>query len=88
MYFVSAMTQATSCPWKRTLSVASTACVSPESVGIQASLCCASSSPVTTAITPGIAIAALLSIPLMRACAYGLRTMTMWSMPGSTTSST
>ena len=33
-------TAATSWPWKRTLSVASTACVSPESVGIQARLCC------------------------------------------------
>ena len=33
------MTAATSWPWKRTLSVASTAWVSPESVGIQARLC-------------------------------------------------
>ena len=47
------MTAATSCPWKRTLSVTSTAWVSPESVGIQARLCWAMSSPVTTAITPG-----------------------------------
>ena len=40
MYGFSATTAATSWPWKRTLSVASTACVSPERVGIQARLCC------------------------------------------------
>ena len=34
----SATTAATSCPWNRTLSVASTAWVSPERVGIQARL--------------------------------------------------
>ncbi len=63
------MTAATSCPWNRTLSVASTACVSPESVGIQASLCWAISSPVTTATTPGMAWALEASIPVIVACA-------------------
>ena len=38
MYSVSATTNATSWPWKRTLSVASTACTSCDSVGIQARL--------------------------------------------------
>ncbi len=67
------MTAATSWPWKRTLSVASTACVSPESVGIQARLCCAISSPVTTATTPSTASAREVSMDVMRACANGLR---------------
>ena len=49
-----AITAATSCPWKRTLSVASTAWVSPDSVGIQASPWASRSLPVTTATTPGI----------------------------------
>ena len=66
---LSATTAATSWPWKRTLSVASTASVSPLSVGIQARLCCAMSSPVTTATTPGTAEAAVVSMPRMRACA-------------------
>ena len=82
------MTAATSWPWKRTLSVASTACVSPDSVGIHARLCCAISSPVTTATTPGSAAAADVSIESMRACAYGLRRISMWSIPGSMMSST
>ena len=43
MYGVSATTHATSWPCMRTLSVASTACVSPERVGIQARLCSARS---------------------------------------------
>ena len=87
MYGDSAMTAATSCPWKRTLSVASTACVSPESVGIQARLCWASSSPVTTATTPSTAAAAEVSIDVMRACAYGLRRNSRCSIPGSVMSS-
>ena len=88
MYFVSAMTQATSWPWKRTLSVASTACVSPDSVGIQASLCCASSSPVTTAITPGIAMAALVSMPANARMRVRAAHDHHVQHPGSTTSST
>ena len=63
-----ATTAATSWPWNRTLSVASTACVSPDSVGIHARLYCASSSPVTTATTPSSAAAADVSMLLMRAC--------------------
>src|SRR6266571_7442677 len=46
------------------------------------------SSPVTTATTPGSALAADASMPLMVACAYGLRKIAMWSIPGSFTSST
>src|SRR5260370_28724342 len=42
------------CPWKGTFSVPSTACVSPASVGIQASLVWAITAPGTTAIPPGI----------------------------------
>ncbi len=82
------MTAATSWPWNRTLSVASTAWVSPDSVGIHARLCCAISSPVTTATTPGSAAASDVSIETIRACATGLRRIAMCSMPGRTTSST
>ena len=82
------MTQATSWPWKRTLSVASTACVSYERVGIHARLRLAIISPVSTSRTPGIAQALLVSMETIRACATGLRRISMWSMPGSTTSST
>ena len=71
----------------RTLSVASTACVSPESVGIQASLCSARSSPVTTATTPGSSLARDVSIELIFACAKGLRRIAMCSMFGSVMSS-
>ena len=71
----------------RTLSVASTACVSPESVGIHASLCSASTSPVTTATTPGSSVAREVSIELMVACANGLRRIAMYSIPGSLMSS-
>ena len=38
MYFVVAMTAATSCAWYMTVSVGSTICMSPASVGIQWSL--------------------------------------------------
>ena len=87
MYGSSAMTQATSWPWNRTLSVASTACVSYDSVGIQARFRVAIMSPVRTRWTPGISHALLASIDLMRACGSGLRRISMCSMPGSTTSS-
>jgi hypothetical protein len=71
----------------RTLSVASTACVSPESVGIHARLCCARRSPVTTAMTPGSSCARAVSIELIFACANGLRRIAMYSIPGSLMSS-
>ena len=41
------------------------------------------SAPVNTRTTPGIFSAALVSMLLMRACAYSLRKIAMWSMPGS-----
>ena len=72
-YCVLAMTQTTSWPWKRTLSVARTACVSPASVGIHARPCSASRSPVTHATTPGIAMAREQSIELILAWANGDR---------------
>jgi hypothetical protein len=59
------MTAATSWPWNRTLSVASTAWVSIDIVGIHARLCWAMSSPVTTATTPGTAEAAAVSMELI-----------------------
>ena len=61
------MTAATSWPWNRTLSVARTACVSPDRVGIQASPCAARASPVTTASTPSRAIASEESMDTIRA---------------------
>ena len=45
------------------------------------------SAPVKTAITPGIAFAAAVSIAPMLAWAYGLRRIAMWAMPGSLMSS-
>ena len=46
------------------------------------------SSPVSTAVTPGMAAAAAVSIPVMSACGNWLRTIAMCSIPGSLTSST
>ncbi len=46
------------------------------------------SAPVSTAVTPGMAAAADVSIPVMSACAYWLRTTAMCSIPGSLMSST
>ena len=46
------------------------------------------SAAVKTARTPGSASAAAASIPLIRACANGLRTKHACSMPGRVTSST
>ena len=43
------------------------------------------SSPVKTATTPSAAAAVEVSILVMRACAWGLRTMTACSMPGTRT---
>ena len=45
------------------------------------------SAPTKTAITPGIALAALVSIERMFACAYGLRRMAMWVIDCSLMSS-
>ncbi len=57
-------------------------------VGIQWSLpAFLRSSPVITASTPGVASAALASIFKIFACAYGLRTMSMYTIWGSFTSS-
>jgi hypothetical protein len=70
------------------LSVASTACVSYDRVGIQARLSVSSTAPVMTAFTFGWASAADVSMATMRAWAYGLRRIAPCSMPGSRTSST
>ena len=45
------------------------------------------SAPTMTARTPGADFAALVSIDLMLALAYGLRRMAMWTMPCSVMSS-
>src|SRR3954462_8325549 len=88
MYRSGAMTAATSCDWYITFSTGSTIWVSDMSVGIQCRLYLARVSPVMTARTPGIFIAASVLMALIFACANGLRTMSMCSMPGSWTSST
>src|SRR5215207_8040895 len=87
-YGSSAMTAATSWPWNRTLSVARTAWVSPERVGIHARLWAARSAPVTTATTPGSAAAAEVSMDAMRAWGTGLRRTAACSIRGRTMSST
>ena len=46
------------------------------------------SAPTKTASTPGIALAADVSIERMLACAYGLRRMAMWAVEASLISST
>ena len=46
------------------------------------------SAPTNTATTPGIALAADVSIDRMLACAYGLRRMAMWAIDASLMSST
>jgi len=87
-YRSSATTNATSWPWNRTLSVASTACRSPDRVGIQARFLSRRVSPVMTARTLGCASAARVSMARMRACGCGLRSTAPYSMPGRRTSST
>ena len=62
--------------------MASTACTSADSVGIQARLSPSSICPVITARTFGWASAADVSIETMRAWAYGLPRIAPWSMPG------
>jgi len=46
------------------------------------------SSPVRTAMTPGMPRAAVVSMPVMSACAYWLRTIAMCCIPGILMSST
>src|SRR3954454_23937647 len=87
MYFVVATTAATSCDWYMTVSVGSTICLSPASVGIQWRPAFSRSPPVMTASTPGILSASVASMPLIVAWAYGLRTMSSQSWPGRFTSS-
>src|SRR4051794_15188700 len=70
-----------------TVSVGSTICLSPASVGIQWRPAFSRSPPVITASTPGILRASVASMPLIVACAYGLRTMSSQSWPGRLTSS-
>jgi hypothetical protein len=70
------------------LSVASTACTSWESVGIQARFSPASVSPVMTALTFGCASAAAVSIETILAWASGLRSTAPCSIPLSWMSST
>ena len=72
-YLSSATTKATSCPWKRTLSVARTAAVSYDNVGTHARPRVSRTAPVMTAFTFGCASAADVSIDLIKACATGLR---------------
>ena len=81
------MTNATSWPWKRTLSVASTAWWSSDIVGIHAIPRASRSRPVTTACTRGSASAAAVSIETIRAWASGLRRIAPWSIPRTTMSS-
>ena len=67
------MTKATSWFWNSTLPSASTTCTSPASVGIQARFTVLSVSAVSTATTPGTAVAFEVSIFLMRAWPCGER---------------
>ena len=87
-YLSVATTKAISWPWNRTLSVASTACTSPEIVGIQARPRSARSAPVNTAMTFGWAVAAVASTETILACASGLRSTAPCSIPGREMSST
>ena len=67
--------------------MASTACTSADSVGIQASFSPSSIAPVITALTFGWASAAEVSIETIRAWAYGLARTAPCSIPGIVTSS-
>src|SRR4051812_23302916 len=82
------MTNATSWPWKRTLSVASTAWRSADIVGIHAIPRPSRSRPVMTAWTFGRASAAEVSMETIRAWASGLRRIAPCSVPGRRMSST
>ncbi len=61
--------------------------MSDMSVGIQWSFAFSRSAPVITARTPGSASAAVESMPLIVACAYGLRTIAIQTWLGRLTSS-
>ena len=50
-------------------------------------VCSAACAPVITSTTPGSASARLVSMFLMRACAWGLLSTAAWAMFGRTTSS-
>ena len=60
----------------------------PQPQGNEPSLSAAASSPVRTAMTPGEASAALLSMPRSTACPCGERTNTPAAMPGRLMSET
>ena len=60
-------------------------CVSTPTHGV---ITCASSAPVTTAMTPGAFFAAAASIPVMRAWAWGERTKATCAMRGKVRSLT
>ncbi len=81
------MTAATSWLWYMTVSTGRTICLSPAIVGIQCRPYVSRALPVMTAATPGTFIAAESSMALIRACAYGLRTMSSQSWPGRLMSS-
>ena len=92
---VSATTAATPSPVHLTLSVASVRGVltlfwmpalPPAGQAIGSGLY-GMSAPTKTATTPGIALAAVVSIERMLACAYGLRRMARWVIDGSLMSS-
>ena len=83
---------ATGSPWKRTRSSASTGWVASTAPAVASAMrpgnsirsaFCGTSAWVSTATTPGIARASLVSILTMRAEAYGLRTILAWSMPAT-----
>src|SRR5215467_235414 len=80
----SAATAATGWPTKTTRSMASTACARVGAFFLSWGMSLA----VMTARTPGSALARLVSIRTMRACACGLRSSLAWSMPRGLMSAT
>ena len=96
--FVAAITTATGSPTWRTLPTASTGC-GGSAIGLPSLLwicqpqgrppifSAAMSAPVNTAVTPGAAFAAAVSIPTMRACGRSARRIAAYSWPGRLMSS-
>src|SRR5581483_10653018 len=90
---VSATTAATAAPVNVTLSISSARGVAtwfstpPACQAHGSGLRCSKSLPVYTPSTPGAAAAALVSMPRMRACAYGERSTATCASPVSRTSS-
>src|SRR5499427_3573758 len=80
----SAATAATGCPTNTTRSMASTACARVGAFFLS----CGMSAAVMTARTPGSALARLVSIRTMRACACGLRSSLAWRRPRGLMSAT